>query len=381
MNVVTNVVGADTELGETLTNVSDVATALASGKPPEDVARESVKTIKKLLQEASVLPKDSQLADKAERAIAIAGKVDDLFKKGLQTEASKLIDEFNGISKEFSGLLNDPAKAAGMDGAMIPALGVLQAGLKIADICRKWDQLSDLGKVAASLDGLTSAAMAAQAFCTVAVCEIKGPIILLATLLKDLINLGIDLGLDGPNLFGSGQNDSAPPNGPADAPPSKSPPADSEPSAAGQVANQAAARGDTAEQIGEAVAAAVNSSAVKDAVAKAVTQAREKKKDVGEAVASLDEVKRAELKQREQDAETAKSIAEDNKKAPKPDTPQALAESAVAAHPELASDKEQLRNLILAELKPGRSTVEALGAALARLRAEKAVRKSSAPVK
>ncbi len=380
MNVVANAVGADTELGKALKTVGGLAEAVASGKKLEDVAFASTEAVEGLLQQAGVLPKDSKLAEKAQRAIEIAGKIDQLFRAGLKDEARKLIEEFTGISKEFSGILNDPANALGMDSAMVPALGVLQAGLKIADICRKWGELSDLGKVSAALDGLSSAAMAAQAFCSVAVCEVKGPLIVLAMLLKDLVDLGIDLGLDGPG-GGSRKKDGGSGSGgkPQDKKPEQPADGGSEPGTAGAVAKAAGDRGATPEQIGEAVAAAVGDPGVKQAVARAVAAAKEKKKDVGEAVEQLDEVKQASERQRGQDTETAKKAAEEAKKAEKPDNPAALADAAVNARKDLAGDKQQLQNLIAAETKAGRSPEETVRRALARLRAEKAQSRLNLP--
>ena len=376
LNILGNAVGGNTAIGKTIKKIANIA----SKKDPVEIAKASVDAFDDLLKEAGILPRDSKIAEAAKKAMDLAEKIDRALSLGLKDEGRKLIGEFLALSKDVQGKLGNLGGKLGMDGEMVPALGFIKAGLKIAEICKKWGDLSDLGKVAAALDGLSSAALAAQAFCSVAVCEVKGPIILLAALLKDLINLGIDLGLNFDLGLGggSGKSDKKPDGGSGGKPEEKpdnsksdaSADPSSEPSAAATATQATAKAGGTPAQIGKTAAEAVGGGAeVQEAATKAAEEAKKANKDPAKAAAETQEVKAAEAKQKEKDQKAAEKAAKDAKS----ETPADLAAAAVAADKSLANDAAPLRNLIAAETKPGRTAAEAVRRALARLRADKAV--------
>jgi hypothetical protein len=351
------VIGCDTDLGQALKRVSDLAAV--TGKFPVEMAQRSMADVEGLLDQAGALIQDSGLTQKARRAIDIADRVDDLFELGLKEEAKKLVDEYVKISGELGGVLDDGG-SQNKDSAMVAAASVMQAGLKIAETCRKWDELSDLGKVSAALDGLTSAAMAAQAFCSVAVCQVKGPILVLVLLLKDLFDLGLDIGGSGSgggDASNEGDDDSSSDE-------------EGETSAAGEAADSAASQpGATAEEVAEAVVQAIDGdAAVKRAVTECVENALSSGKDVAQAVRELRAVKQAEEQLGEQEAETAREAADKANQEGKPDNPDTLAAGTDVG------DSHDLRNLIVDELNAGRTPEEAVRRALIRLRGIKAGR-------
>ncbi len=102
--------------------------------------------------------------------------------------------------------------------------------------------------------------------------------------------------------------------------------------------------------------------------------------DVAAAVEQVEQVKKASEEQRRQDAETAKQAAHQAKMDKKDGNPETLAEAAVQARKELASEKQQLQNLIAAEMK-GRTAEDAVRRALARLRVQKALTRVDGVVK